>query len=105
VSAEARRFLDEALPLATIDTGPAALAELRREIHAQVAPAGKALAARLGVQVTEGELAGVPVQWVKRGDPGNGHTILYFFGGGHITGSPDEDSTRGIAAFLSHHLT
>jgi monoterpene epsilon-lactone hydrolase len=100
VSAEARRFLDEALPLAMMDTGPAALAELRREIHSQAAPGGKALAARLGVQVTEREVGGVPVQWVERRDPGNRHTILYFFGGGHITGSPDED--LAITARLAH---
>ena len=100
VSAEARRFLDEALPLAMIDTGLDALAELRREIHSQAAPGGKALAARLGVQVTEGELGGVPVQWVTPADPRGDHTIVYFFGGGHITGSPDED--LAITARLAH---
>jgi monoterpene epsilon-lactone hydrolase len=100
VSAQARRFLDEALPIATMNTDLAVLAGLRRDIHALVSPAGKALAARLGVQVTEGEAGGVPVQWITPAERRNDNTILYFFGGGHITGSPDED--LAITARLAH---
>lgn len=91
VSAAARRFLDLAQPLVGMDTGPGPMATRRREVYDFAAPGGKALAATLGVAVTEGAVAGVPVQWITPAELRSPHTILYFFGGGHITGSPDED--------------
>jgi monoterpene epsilon-lactone hydrolase len=100
ISAEAGRFLKEALPLTVMDIDTGGLAEQRRKIYDQVVPGGKALARRLGVQVKEGEAGGVPVQWISPAEQRNDHIILYFFGGGHITGSPDEDLS--ITARLAH---
>ena len=85
-----------------MDTAPGPMAERRREIYAFAAPGGKALAASVGVMVTEGAVAGVPVQWITPAHLRHDHTLLYFFGGGHITGSPDEDLS--ITARLAHFM-
>lgn len=102
VSPAAHRFLTEAEPLTMMDLSPGAMAERRQAIYDAVVPGGKRLAETLGVQVTEGQVAGVPVQWVTPADPRHDHTLLYFFGGGHITGSPDEDLS--ITARLAHYM-
>ena len=44
----------------------------------------------------------MPVQWITPADLRHDHTLLYFFGGGHITGSPDEDLS--ITARLAHFM-
>jgi monoterpene epsilon-lactone hydrolase len=102
VSPAAHRFLTEAEPLTMMDLSPSAMAERRQAIYDAVAPGGKRLAETLGVQETEGQVAGVPVQWVTPADLRHDHTLLYFFGGGHITGSPDEDLS--ITARLAHFM-
>jgi acetyl esterase/lipase len=68
-----------------------ALAAVRKEIFTQVSPGGAAVQSSLGVTVTRENLSGVPVQWVNPKNQLNENVILYFFGGGHITGSPEED--------------
>ena len=45
----------------------------------------------LEVSVEEGEINSVRVQWITPKGAGSDKVVLYFFGGGHITGSPDED--------------
>ena len=102
IGSAAQAFLTKAQPLTMMDTSPGPMAQRRREIYDAVAPGGKRLAADLGVQVTEGQVAGVPVQWVTPADLRHDHTLLYFFGGGHITGSPDEDLS--ITARLAHYM-
>lgn len=102
VSPAARQFLTEAQPLTMMDIAPGPLAERRRAIYDYAAPGGKRLAAALNVQITEGQVAGVPVQWVTPADLRHDHILLYFFGGGHITGSPDEDLS--ITARLAHYM-
>jgi epsilon-lactone hydrolase len=99
ISQGAQRFINEAQPLSVVDTAPAALAALRKEIFAQVAPGGAAIQKSLGVTVMKSEVAGVPVQWISPRDHGSNQVILYFFGGGYITGSPEED--LGITARIS----
>lgn len=100
LSAAARHFLDAAPPPEPVDLAPEALAARRRAIHAESAPGGRALAEALGVVVNEGEVAGMAVQWIAPARPAGNHTVLYLFGGGHITGSPDED--LAITARLAH---
>jgi epsilon-lactone hydrolase len=100
ISEAARHFLQDAAPIADLNLSLEALIARRQEIYASVAPGGKAVQEGLNVAVEWTELDGVPVQWVMpqavRGDA----IILYFFGGGHITGSPDED--LAITARLAH---
>ena len=102
VSPAARAFLTDAQPLTMMDISPGPLAQRRREIYDVAAPGGKRLAATLGVQTEEAEVAGVPVQWITPANLRHNHTLLYFFGGGHITGSPDEDLS--ITARLAHQM-
>ena len=100
LSAAARQFLDAAPPPEPVDLAPGALAARRRAIHAEAAPGNRALAGALGVVVTEGQVAGIPVQWIAPARPVGDQVLLYLFGGGHITGSPDED--LAITARLAH---
>jgi epsilon-lactone hydrolase len=100
ISGAARRFIDEAVPLETINTGREALAAKRRELHSLFAPPGLEVRKALGVVVEDAEIGGVPVKWVKPAKVQRPHIVLYFFGGGHITGSPDED--LAITARIAH---
>lgn len=100
ISAAARRFIEEALPLQSMDTALPALTATRRELYALAAPGGLAVQKALGVTVEREEINGVPVQWVSPQSVRTSHVVLYFFGGGHITGSPDED--LAITARIAH---
>lgn len=90
ISAQATAFIDAAEPLASVDLAPAAMAERRRAIGASMGPGGEAVQRALGVSVRQADIAGVPVQWIEPQGGGAG-VVLYFFGGGYITGSPEED--------------
>ncbi len=81
-------------------TSPDALAEKRLELHGLSAPLGIDVQRALGVGVEHEELAGVRVQWVSPKRLMHSEPILYFFGGGFITGSPDED--LAITARIAH---
>ena len=100
ISGAAQRFINGSEPLVAFDIQHAALLAKRREIHALVAPGGVAVQENLGVSVTRGSIGGVEVQWISPQTPRNANTIVYFFGGGHITGSPDEDLV--ITARIAH---
>lgn len=100
ISPAAKRFLLDALPIADLNLSLDALIGKRQEIHASVSPGGRAVQAELKVAVEWAELAGVPVQWVLPQAARDDAIVLYFFGGGHITGSPDED--LAITARLAH---
>ena len=100
ISDAARRFIDEAVPLESINTGPEDLKAKRRELHSLYYPPGLAVQKDLGVIVVESEIDGVTVKWVRPEMVRHPQVILYFFGGGHITGSPDED--LAITARMAH---
>ena len=114
ISPEARAFIESAPPLAprviTLET----IEALRRQTREGYAPANEAVCRELGTQIEEKEIAGVGVQLVTpRGhDRANdARALLYFFGGGHVTGSPSEDLTitarladsLGIRVFAPHY--
>jgi acetyl esterase/lipase len=101
ISEAARRFIDNAPPIRPYDLAPAALAATRRANLAAYAPGGAALANALGVRTAEAQLGSVPVQWVIPQEARGTGVILYFFGGGYITGSPSEDLaiTARLAGF------
>jgi monoterpene epsilon-lactone hydrolase len=100
ISEVARRFIDEAVPLESINTGLEAINAKRHELHALYSPPGLDVQKSLGVTVEESEIDGVTVKWVRPGMIRHPQIILYFFGGGHITGSPDED--LAITARIAH---
>ena len=100
ISDAARRFIDEAVPLESINTGLEALEAKRRELHSLYSPPGLGVQKALGVIVEEREIDGVTVKWVRPEMVRHPQVILYFFGGGHITGSPDED--LAITARIAH---
>ena len=87
ISEVARRFIDEAVPLESLNTGLEALTAKRRELHSLYSPPGLDVQKTLGVIVEEGEIDGVNVKWVRPEMIRHPQVILYFFGGGHITGS------------------
>jgi epsilon-lactone hydrolase len=100
ISEVARRFIDEAVPLESINTGPESIKAKRHELHALYSPPGLDVQKSLGVTVEESEIDGVTVKWVRPQVIRHPQVILYFFGGGHITGSPDED--LAITARIAH---
>lgn len=100
ISGAAQRFINDAEPLVAFDTGLSALLAKRRELHALMTPGGVAVQESLGVSVARGTIGGVDVQWVGPKTLRNANTVVYFFGGGHISGSPDEDLV--ITARIAH---
>ncbi len=101
ISPAARRIIDEAPPIPAIDLAPAALDAARAANRSAYAPANTALAKSLGVRTEEGQIGGVPVQWVQPPQETGRGVILYCFGGGYIYGSPSEDLaiTARLAAY------
>jgi acetyl esterase/lipase len=73
----------------------------RRKASAELfVPVARALADRLGVTLTEEAIGGVRTQVVTPANIVGNSAILYFFGGGYVQGSPDED--LAITARLAH---
>lgn len=105
VSSAAKAFFRNAGPIgyraATEDT----IGAIRDETRDGFAAASIAAQQTLTEQVKDIEIAGVQVQEVvpKGYDAANDdRAILYFFGGGHIVGSPFEDLP--VSAGLAHRL-
>ncbi len=79
--------------------------DIRRESREAYRVANDAVCRDLGTTLEETEIEGVAVQVVvPRGYSAarDGRALLYFFGGGHVQGSPSED--RAITARLADHL-
>ncbi len=105
ISDEAKAFIESQAPLERLTMTPEAIAALRRQQREASEPDGRAMREAFTERVEEAEIAGVAVQTVvpKGYDPGNdGRGVLYFFGGGHVVGSPSEDLQ--ITAPLAHRL-
>jgi monoterpene epsilon-lactone hydrolase len=111
ISPEAQAYLRSAVAPEPRQLTLDAIAERRRANYAIYAPAGQAVAASLGVTCEAEEIAGVRVQCVRPADapeadgPQAG-AVLYFFGGGYVEGSPDEDLaiTARLAAALGRPI-
>jgi acetyl esterase/lipase len=105
ISAEARAFHAEAAPVERWAMTPEIIGALRRAQREASEPGIAAACEACTERVEETEIAGVAVQTVvpKGYDEGNdGRALLYFFGGGHVMGSPSEDLP--VTAPLAHSL-
>jgi monoterpene epsilon-lactone hydrolase len=99
ISAAAQKMLRDAPEIAARSMERSALAQRRRDTFDLYAPEGMEAIRALGGAAAEQVLGGVRVQSVTpkvlRGD----RVILYFFGGGFVQGSPEED--LAITALLA----
>lgn len=104
LSAEARRFLTQSGAAAweTVDLSPEGVAALRLENSQVAAPGCLAVQMELGAVVEDGEIGGVPVQWVSPQVVRGPEVILYLFGGAFVVGSPEDDIS--ISARLADFL-
>ncbi len=105
ISAEAQAFIEDAVLPDPRFIDPATIQSVRQAAHDYYAPLGAVVAQACGVSVRQSELDGVRVEIVApdRFQPERSHSVLlYFFGGGHVVGSPDEDLMiiAKLAAFL-----
>ena len=102
ISREARDFIDRAPAPARLDISPAGIAAQRKLSYGTYAPPGDAVRRSLGLELRDEEIAGVRVQCVLPAKPRDDRSLLYFFGGGYVEGSPAEDLaiTARLAALL-----
>jgi len=100
ISPQAQRLLREAPAITPRSMDLAAIQQRRRDSAAFYVPVVRALADSLGVTLTEETIGGVRTQVVTPITTAGNGAILYFFGGGYVQGSPDED--LAITARLAH---
>ena len=105
ISSEAQAFIRDAVLPEPRPVDPSTIQSVRQAAHDYFAPLGASTAQACGVSVRQSELGGVRVEIVapERFLPERSHcVVLYFFGGGHVVGSPDEDLMiiAKLAAFL-----
>ena len=105
ISPEAQAFIRDAVLPGPRFVDPATIGAVRQEAHDRYAPDGAAVAQACGVSVRQSTVGGVPVEIVApdRLEPSRADALLlYFFGGGHIVGSPEEDLMiiAKLAAFI-----
>ncbi|WP_374375188.1 alpha/beta hydrolase [Dongia sp.] len=72
-------------------TDLASLQQRRKETYALYAPQGVKWCAKLGGVTEDVELGGVRAQVVSPKETRSKDVVLYFFGGGYVQGSPEED--------------
>lgn len=99
ISPAAQKFLRAAPKIAARSMEMAALARRRRDTFDLYAPEGAKAVRDLGGAVSETSLGGVRVQLVTPKQSRGDRVILYFFGGGFVQGSPEED--LAITALLA----
>ena len=105
VSEEAKAFFEAAPPLVPRVVTKEGIEAARRVMRETCAAPSAAARDTLTQRVEDIELGGVPVQLVEpKGyeESQDERALLYFFGGGHVTGSPFEDLP--ITAGLAHRL-
>jgi epsilon-lactone hydrolase len=91
ISREAQAFIAGAPPLIARALSPATIGERRAEGYRSFAPAGEAIRQSLGVRLEEENVAGIRVQSVIPPKCRADQAVIYFFGGGYVEGSPEED--------------
>ena len=110
------RAVYEAAP-DSLDYAPVDLAtinDIRKTVRAEFEPAALQTLERTGVRLEEMQINGIPVLAVHPKESERRsirHAILYFYGGGYITGSPFEDlpisatlaAGLGITVFAAHY--
>ena len=102
ISSEAQEFINttsvESPTPITLDN----IQEIRTSVSKDFLPSVRNVQARYRPDVVESSFADVPVQIVRAGDSvvNNDSVILYFFGGGFVTGDPTTDQL--ITAPLAH---
>ncbi len=104
MSTQARAFIDKAGPNVYQPVTWHNVEARRRETRAGYAAQIKSVVERYAPQIEEHVIAGIPTQRIIPGAGSQHHAdaaVLYFFGGGYITGSPDED--QPITVPLAHH--
>jgi len=92
ISSEARNFILRSTDAEweTIDLSTEGVTQLRQE-NSEVAAQGWRSAKDADVTIENEVINGVECQWVCPNPPRGSEVILYFFGGGFIVGSPDDD--------------
>lgn len=100
ISPRAQEMLRDAPALVARPMEKAALDKRRKDTFEFYAPEGEKAVRDLGQSVTATDLGGVRVQVVTPKVVRGKGVILYFFGGGFVQGSPEED--LAITAILAH---
>lgn len=100
ISPQAQALLRDAPAITARSMELAAIQERRKASAAFYVPVARGLADSLGVTITEETIGGVRTQVVTPAKRIGNSAILYFFGGGYVQGSPDED--LAITARLAH---
>jgi len=100
ISRQAQALLRDAPEIVARSMELAAIQERRKASAAFYVPDNLTLALGLGVTLNEEMIAGVRTQVVTPANVVGNSAILYFFGGGYVQGSPDED--LAITARLAH---
>ncbi|MDY0874093.1 alpha/beta hydrolase [Dongia rigui] len=100
ISPQAQTLLRDAPAITARSIELSAIQERRQASAAFYVPVVKALADSLDMTITEEMIGGVRTQVVTPANIVGNSAILYFFGGGYVQGSPDED--LGITARLAH---
>lgn len=113
ISPEAQQFIDTAPPLDRTDITPESIQSIRDETTKGFEAAVERVYATYEPNITETEIAGVPVQVVQAGPHlGNSdNIILYCFGGGFVVGDPTTDQVitvplahkTGAAVYVPHY--
>ncbi|MBI2253634.1 MAG: alpha/beta hydrolase [Proteobacteria bacterium] len=100
ISSQAQALLRDAPEIVARSMELRAIQERRKASAAFYVPDALRLALDLGVTLAEEVIGGVPTQVVTPANIVGNSAILYFFGGGYVQGSPDED--LAITARLAH---
>lgn len=100
ISPQAQALLSDAPEIAPRSMELKAIQERRKTSAAFYVPDALRLALDLGVTLVEEVIGGVPTQVLTPPTVVGNSAILYFFGGGYVQGSPDED--LAITARLAH---
>lgn len=90
-STNARTLFNLQFAAGTTVVTPEDLPEIRAFLSEIYEPRGERAIQRHGVSVTDMTIAGCPALRILPGSGQTTMTMLYFFGGGHITGNPRQD--------------
>lgn len=92
LSAEARQFLKDSLPISPLHLSEANVAELRQQFAQLYGAEGRASVKAFGLKLAQIELGGVPTLRLAPKAVAQAATrIFYLFGGGYATGEPESD--------------